>query len=100
MSKNILFGSICLSDIPKSQIKKIVTKNGEKLFLNVTIVPRKEPSQFGSTHFIRCSLKKEEQQDGVNYIFGDLTEYSPQPQITPETIEQAPAISEEDELPF
>lgn len=57
----ILSGSICLSDIPREQMKKIKCKDGvERIYVNVAVIERKEKSQFGHTHFITCSPKKEE----------------------------------------
>lgn len=41
----ILTGSICLSDIPREQMKKVVCKDGkERIYLNVAVIERKEPS--------------------------------------------------------
>ena len=76
----------------------------ERVFLNVAVVERKEKSQFGHTHFITCAPKQEERKDGVNYIFGDLKVYEPEPQMpTAEEIAAAPSIpltESEDDLPF
>ena len=74
----ILTGSICLSDIPREQMKKVVCKDGkERIYLNVAVIERKEPSQFGHTHFITCAPKQEERKEGTQYIFGDFKEYRP-----------------------
>lgn len=74
----ILTGSICLSDIPREQMKKVICKDGkEKIYLNVAVIERKEPSQFGHTHFITCAPKQEERKEGIQYIFGDFKEYKP-----------------------
>lgn len=65
----ILSGSICLSDIPREQMKKIKCKDGvERIYVNVAVIERKEKSQFGHTHFITCSPKREERVEGVQYI--------------------------------
>lgn len=98
----ILSGSICLSDIPREQMKKIMCKDGvERIYVNVAVIERKEKSQFGHTHFISCSPKKEERKEGTNYIFGEFKEYVPQnTSPTPEDISEAPAIEPSDELPF
>lgn len=101
----MLLGSICLSDIPRDVMKKILCKDGkEKIFVNIAVCERKEAVTFGDrkyTHFISCAPKKEERKDGVNYFIADLREYSPQP-ITPtaEQIESAPCLNDEDDLPF
>lgn len=100
-----LYGSICLSDIPRSQMKKVMCKDGkEKIYLNIWVGERKEPVTFGNntfTHYVSCSPKKEERKDGENYFIGDLQTYNPQPSTpTPEQIQAAPSVSEEDDLPF
>jgi len=100
---DVLLGSICLSDIPKECMKKVQTKNGEKYFLNIAVIERKEPSAYGHTHFISCSPKKEERKEGVNYIFGDLKRWQEQPSApTYEEIESAPPVNpdEDTDLPF
>lgn len=101
----MLLGSICLSDIPRDVIKKVMCKDGkEKFFVNVAICERKESVTFGDrtyTHFVSCAPKKEERKDGVNYFIGDLQTYNPQPKTpTLEQIDSAPGLSENDELPF
>ena len=100
-----LYGSICLSDIHRSQMKKVKTKDGkEKIYLNIFIGERKEPVTFDDrtyTHFVSCSPKKEERVEGENYFIGDLQTYNPQPSApTAEQINEAPPVSEEDPLPF
>lgn len=49
-----LYGSICLTDIPKELIT--VGKNGKK-YLNVVINARREVSQYGYTHYIKAYCK-------------------------------------------
>lgn len=100
-----LFGSICLSDIPREQMKKVMCKDGkERIFLNVFIGERKEASRFGDrvyTHFVSCAPKKEEQRPDVNYFIGDLETYNPKPnKPTVEDIASAPSVSQDDNLPF
>lgn len=97
----ILHGSICLSEIPREVMKKVLCKDGkERVFLNIAIIKRKEISQFGATHFLTCSPKIEERVEGVNYILGDLKEYIPRDVPTPEEIDSSPSVSENEELPF
>lgn len=68
-----LIGSIEVSAIPKELFKKVTKKDGTTgIYLNICIFKRKEPSQFGATHFVSVAPKKEERVDGVNYIVGDL----------------------------
>ena len=100
-----LFGSICLSDIPREQMKKVMCKDGkERIFLNIWVGERKEPATFRSntyTHYVSCSPKKEERKDGVNYFLGDLQTYNPQPSApSMEQVDSAPSVSPNDDLPF
>lgn len=73
MSNNKFFtGSICLTDIPKELINK--GKNGKE-YLNIAIFANKDgANQWGNTHYMTCAPKKEERQEGVNYIIGNLKE--------------------------
>ena len=100
-----LFGSICLSDIPREQMKKVMCKDGvERIYVNVFIGERKEPSRFGNnvfTHFVSCAPKKEERVDGKSYSIGDLQTHNPQPSTpTTEQVASAPTVSADDDLPF
>jgi len=97
-----LLGSICLSDIPRQMMKKVMCKDGkERIYLNVRIVERKQPSAYGHTHFITCEPKKEERKGGVNYIFGDFKEWKPvNTTPTTEKVENAPAVTNDADLPF
>ena len=111
-NNSLLSGSICLSDIPKSQMKKVMCKDGkERIYLNVAVITKKQPQTFTSengvahtnTHFITCAPKKEERIDGVNYILGDLETRTFTPQSpTPEDVANAPSIApgENPDLPF
>lgn len=100
---DLIFASICLSDIPRDQIKEVTLKDGvtKKKYLNIKIVPRKEIGQYGHTHFISCEPKQEERRDGVNYIIGDGKVYVPQNVgPTTEEIAAAPAAKDDNDLPF
>lgn len=90
-----LYGSICVSDIPKELFKK--ADNG-KIYLNIAVIERKETSQFGHTHFISCAPKQDERKEGVNYFCGDMKVFVPKTP-SPEQIDQAPQAAI-DELPF
>lgn len=90
-----LYGSLCVSDIPKELFKK--AENG-KIYLNIAVIERKEVSQFGHTHFISCAPKQEERKEGVNYFCGDMKTFAPKAP-TPEQEEQAPPAPIDD-LPF
>lgn len=101
MAKEILIGSICLSDIPKEVIKAVECKDGQtRKYLNVAIIERNEVSKFGHTHFISCSPKQEERKEGVNYIIGDVKPLERKDLTpTPEEIDNAP-VADPDDLPF
>ena len=104
-SNSILTGSICLTDIPKEQIKKVLCKDGvTRAFLNVAVITKKQPQTFTNdgvsrtyTHFVSCAPKKEERKDGVNYIIGDLETRTFAPQApTAEDVANAPAYGAEE----
>lgn len=102
-----LTGSICLSDIPVAQMKRVMCKDGkERVYLNVAIFAKKTPQTFGDrtyTHFISCAPKKEERVDGVNYIMGDLETRTPTPTgPTADDVNNAPGYmpGEKPNLPF
>lgn len=96
-----LYGSICLTDIDKSLIT--TAKNG-KQYLNIELRERREPSQYGHTHYIKQVAKADQRKDGVNYYIGDLkpSQYQQQaPQQAPQQqVRQAPPVNPNDELPF
>ncbi len=104
----ILTGSICLSDIPREQMKKVMCRDGkERIFLNVAVIQKKEPQTFSDngtsrtyTHFITCAPKREERKENVNYIIASLeTRIFAAATPTEADIAQAPAIGA-DEMPF
>lgn len=106
---SLLTGSICLSDIPREVMKKVLCRDGkEKIYLNIAVVARKEPQSFTNngttrtfTHFISCAPKKEERKEGVSYIIGDLETRTFAPSVpTAAEIENAPAVAPDDDLPF
>ena len=68
------YGSLCLSDIPARLIKE--GKDGKK-YLNIHIIERKEPSQYGETHFITASCKKEDEVEGENRFIGGVQPFVP-----------------------
>ncbi len=65
-----LFGSICLSDIPKELIRTS-EKNGKK-YLTIEVRERREPGKYGDTHYVKAYCKKDERKENVNYFIGDL----------------------------
>lgn len=64
-----LYGSICLSDIPKELITE--SRNGKK-YLNIEVTALRQPSQYGATHAVKMSVKKADRKEGVNYYIGNL----------------------------
>ena len=77
-------GSLCLSDIPKKEIKVVKCKDGvERFYLNISVHENNEPkvSQEGkliSDHFISCAPKKDERDPNTNYIIGNLRTWEQQ----------------------
>ena len=95
----ILYGSICLSDIPRDMMKKVVCKDGTtKVYVNLSVFELHEKSKYGDSHIISCSPKQEERKEGVNYIFGHLKTYEKE-EPTTEEINRAPVV-QDDDLPF
>lgn len=100
-----LFGTICLSKIPREQMKKVMCKDGvERIFVNVFIGEKEKPQELNGrkyTHSVSCAPKREERIDGVNYYIGDLQTYNPEPQCpTVEQMQAAPSVQPDDDLPF
>lgn len=101
----MLTGSLCLSDIPREVMKKIVCKDGkERVYVNFAIIECKNPQVFNGrtfTHFMSVAPKKEDRKEGVNYIVANLETFNPQPSApTVEQIQAAPSVSPDDDLPF
>ena len=99
---DLMFGSICVSQVPKDLFKKVKCKDGqERIFLNIKIVKRKEVGQYGHTHFVSCEpMEKEQRVEGINYIIGDMKEYVPKNEApSPEEIAAAESAAADD-LPF
>ncbi len=104
-------GSICLSDIPKSLIKVVDCKDGvRRLYLNISIHEKKTPfldadGKVLSDHLISCAPRKEEREEGKNYIIGNLRTWVEQPQAAAPSaadIAAAPTLQEGEsyDLPF
>lgn len=93
-----LFGTICLSDIPRELIRTS-EKNGKK-YLTVIVGERRTPSQYGHTHYLKAYAKRGEVAENTNLFIGDfkVSQYSGDaPNVTQEP-QQAPATN--NELPF
>lgn len=90
--------SICLSDIPKDKVKK--ASNG-KLYIGITVKPRKTPDDFGQDTYAIISQSKEERAAKTDVIYvanGDYVSFSSSPESVSE---MSKASAEElDYLPF
>lgn len=65
--------SVCLSDIPKSEI--VEAKNGKK-YVNLVLDERRETGQYGETHMLYMSQTKEERQNKAKKVYvGSGKEY-------------------------
>ena len=100
-------GSICLSDIPKSEVKKVKRKDGSYgFYLNISVHENDKPftnsdGKVISDHFISCAPKKEERVKDVDYIVGNLRTWQErQNVVTIEDINAAPVASDNDRFPW
>lgn len=70
-----LYGSICLSDIPKNLIYRAA--NG-KAYLNVNIRRRQQPDRFGNTFYVKVRVRQGEVvPEGATLFVGSLKESAP-----------------------
>lgn len=102
---NFFIGSLDLTKIDKSLIKKVKMRDGsEHMFLNVSVSKRKTPSQFGDTHFISIAPKGTPVGERNKFIIGDLKEWQDATPDRPDAkqIEAAPSLTDEEksDLPF
>ena len=100
---DFITGYICLTDIPKSAIKK--ADNG-KLYVNIVIAQRQNEGKYGETHTIFMSQSKDERDAKAEKCYiGSGKAYQPKEESTPvtaESVAEMPSISEQeaDDLPF
>ncbi|NDV68562.1 hypothetical protein [Dysgonomonas sp. 25] len=88
-----LYGSICLTDIPKELIRKS-EKNG-KQYLNIGISQLKEKGKYGDTHAVIVNVPKEQRQPNDRTIYiGNLKTWDGT------SSSQQGTTQEEDDLPF
>ncbi len=101
-NSNMIYGSICLSDVPKELFKKVKCKDGkERIFLNIKVCARKEAGNFGDTHFVSCEpANKDERKEGTNYIIGNMKEYVPKNAAPSQEEIDAAQPANDDDLPF
>lgn len=100
---NNFFGSICLTDIPRELIT--TGKNGKK-YLTIVVNERREPGQYGHTHYIKAYAKKGSVAPDTNLFIGELkpSDYGneqqhSQTQAAPSATLPPPAPANDD-LPF
>lgn len=91
--------SVCLSDIPKDRIK--VGKNGKK-YLSITVSKLREPDNYENTHSVYVSQTKDEREQNVPRTYigkgKEIVFHDAVP--TPEEVNNLPAATELDDLPF
>ena len=95
------FGFLCLSDIPKDQIRK--GDNG-KLYLNVSIGLANKPFQpkpdgVVYDYYVSCAPKKEERVEGQYYSIGNL-HVEPYHTADPSAATAVPSQEDMSDLPF
>lgn len=93
-------------------VKKVQTRDGRAhQYLNINIAERRQPSQYGHTHYVKPGIRKADEKPSLNYYIGDLKPSQPaattnaapvsaaSPAATPpSTI--APTPEDPDALPF
>lgn len=67
-----LFGSICLSDLPRQLA--FPAAGGHKLLLGINVTARRDPSQYGHTHMMTATLQDGSEPQQRIYI-GDFKLY-------------------------
>ena len=81
--------------------KMVDFKGGPHALLKVNFNERQQLDEYGNTHYLRASCKKDEQKDGVNYYISNSFKPSQnqQPANTAAT-QQVVEQNNEDDLPF
>lgn len=86
MSKQMMTGSLCLSDIPKDKV--FVSEKSGKKYLNIVLWINEEPDKYGNNAAIQVGLTKEEREAKAKPVYiGNLK------------VQQKPA-PDADALPF
>lgn len=67
MSKQMMTGSLCLSDIPKDKV--FVSEKSGKKYLNVVLWINDEPDKYGNNAAIQVGLTKEEREAKVKPVY-------------------------------
>lgn len=99
-------GYLDLTNLPKSQVKKVKFGDGkEHLIVNIAIFEA-EPSynnegKMTSDHYITCAPKKEERIEGEKYGIGKMLTWQQKPQEpTEEEVKAAPPMNNDDLFPW
>ena len=99
-------GYLDLTNLPKSQVKKVKFGDGkEHLIVNIAIFEA-EPSynaegKITSDHYITCAPKKEERIEGEKYGIGKMLTWQQKPQDpSEEDVKAAPPVGEDEKLPW
>ena len=99
-------GYLDLTNLPKSQVKKVKFSDGkEHLIVNIAIFET-EPSynsegKMTSDHYITCAPKKDERIKEEKYGIGKLLTWQQKPQDpTEEEVKAAPPMNNDDLFPW
>lgn len=95
---NILL-DICLSDIPKENIK--TAQNGKK-YIKLVLAEKREADERGNDHYIKVYVPKEQRKEGDKPIYvgnGRASKLNSAPTYSAPVQKSAPA-EEEDDLPW
>ena len=88
MSKQMMTGSLCLSDIPKDKV--FVSEKSGKKYLNIVLWVNDEPDKYGNHAAVQVGLTKEEREAKVKPVYiGNLKIQGGKP-----------TEGKEDDLPF
>lgn len=91
---DLLYGSVCLSDIPKELITK--SKKNGKQYLNIAVPKLKSKGKFGETHAITISVPKDQRKPDDKTIFiGSLKTWEANTQK-----QSTSSGQQDDDLPF
>ncbi len=92
--------SICLSDLPKD---KITTASNNKKYLELIVDERREPDQYGNTHYVYVSQSKEEREAKTGKLYvgnGKEHKFTNSPKPPAEEPQHIKGKDEPDDLPF
>lgn len=67
MAKQMMTGSLCLSDIPKDKV--FVSEKSGKKYLNVVLWINEEPDKFGNHAAVQVGLTKEEREAKAKPVY-------------------------------